>query len=150
MFAHLEKPLRELALSEPLAVRARLMTDAPAATAPNGIKLARVVAVDAAADEARIEVHFFNGNYLGDLVARYDADKSLANRIFPISGGSRIRAGGALGQVQVDSSAAPASPAITRPDASKPMLLLRVSPIGDYSTCFQDFPVQCQAWTMTG
>ncbi len=134
MYSEVEKPLRELALSEPLAVRARLMTDAPAATAPNGIKLVRVIAVDTLADEARIEIHFFNLNYLGDVVARYAADKSLAKRMFPISGGSRIRAGGALGQVQVDSASAPATPAITMPVATSPVLIVRVTPIGDYST----------------
>ncbi|NRF71733.1 baseplate J/gp47 family protein [Aquincola sp. S2] len=110
------------------------MADSPAVTAPNGIKLVRVVAVDAVADEARIEIHFFNLNYLADLVAGYTADKTLAKRLFPISGGTRLRAGGALGQVQVDSSAAPATPAISLPVATSPVLVVRVSPIGDYST----------------
>lgn len=134
MYSEIEQPLRELALSEPLAVRARLMSDAPAANAPNGIKLVRVIAVDSTADAALIEVYFFNLNYLADMVAQYTADRSLSLKVFPISGGSRLRAGGALGQVQVDSSPAPVLPSITLPDATKPVLLLRVKPVGDYST----------------
>ena len=54
--------------------------------------------------------------------------------MFPVSGGARLRAGSALGQVQVDSSTAPAVPAISMPDAAKPVLILIVKPIGDYST----------------
>ena len=134
MYEEIETPLRELARSEPLLERARLMTDAPAANAPNGIKLVRVISVDNVTDEARIEVHFFNLNYLADIVTKYTGDRSLAKRIFPISGGSRIRAGGALGQVQVDSSPLPAPPSITLPVAAKPELILRVKPVGDYST----------------
>ena len=134
MYNELERPLRELALSEPLAERERLMTDAPAANAPNGIKLVRVISVDNINNDARIEVHFFNLNYLANLVAKYMGDRSLAKSIFPISGGSRIRAGGALGQVQVDISPMPAPPSITMPAAAKPVLILRVKPIGDYST----------------
>jgi hypothetical protein len=134
MYFEPETPLRELAQSEPLAARARLMTDAPAAHAPNGIKLLRVASVDGAQNEARLEVHFFNCNYLADIVTKYANDTSVPKRIFPISGGSRIRAGEALGQVQVDSSPLPASPSITMPTATKPVLVLRVHPIGDYST----------------
>lgn len=134
MYNKLEKPLRELALSEPLAERARLMTNAPAANAPNGIKLVRVISVDSLKDEAGIEVHFFNLNYLTDIVTKYTADRSLAKTILQISGGSRIRAGAALGQVQVDISPAPAEPSITMRSAIEPVLIIRVKPIGDYST----------------
>ena len=134
MYNDLEKPLRELALGEPLAERARLMTDAPAANAPNGIKFVRVIAVDNPGDEARLEVHFFNLNFLADIVARYTAERSLAKSIFTVSGGSRIRAGGALGQVQVNVAPLPAPASITMPIPGKPVLVLRVKPIGDYST----------------
>jgi hypothetical protein len=133
MYDELEKPLRELALREPLAERARLMTDSPPANAPNGIKTVRV-SVDNAQNEAKLEVHFFNLNYLAAIVAAYAANRSLARQFFPISGGSRLRAGSASGQVQVDSSPAPAPASIAMPDAAKPVLILTVKPIGDYST----------------
>lgn len=134
MYDELDRPLRELALREPLAERARLMTGALVATTPNGIKQLRVVSVDSVNDEALIELNFFNTNYLSNLVARYTADRTLAKSIFNISGGSRIRAGGALGQVQVDISPLPAPASITMPAATKPVLLVRVKPVGDYST----------------
>ncbi len=133
MYDELEKPLRELALSEPLAERARLMTDSPGPNAPNGIKLVRV-SVDTALDQARLEVHFFNLNYLADIVAAYSGNRSLAKQLFPISGGARLRAGSALGQVQVSTLPLPAPASITMPDATKPVLMLVVKPIGDYST----------------
>lgn len=109
------------------------MTDSPSATAPNGIKTVRV-SVDNALNEARLEVHFFNLNYLAAIEAEYKLNQSLARQFFPISGGSRLRAGSAIGQVQVDSSPAPAPKAIDMPDTAKPVLFLIVKPIGDYST----------------
>jgi len=133
MYEELEKPLRELARSEPLAERARRMTDAPAANTANGMKMVRV-SVDNAKNEARLEVHFFNLNYLAAIVAAYSGNNTQAKSLFPVSGGARLRAGSALGQVQVDSSTAPAVPAISMPDAAKPVLILIVKPIGDYST----------------
>ncbi len=134
MFNESVIPLREMALSEPLAARARLMIEASSSNAPNGIKLIRVISVNTVKDEAWIELHFFNLNYLSAIVTKYTNDKSSAQKIFPISGGSRIRAGGALGQVQVDSSLLVASPSIAMPTATKPILKLRIHPIGDYST----------------
>jgi len=133
MYDELEKPLRELALREPLAERARLMTDSPAANDPNGIKAVRV-SVDNTLNEAKLEVHFFNLNYLAAIKTAYIANQSLARQFFPISGGSRVRAGSAIGQVQVDSSPATTPTAITMPNPAKPILILTVKPIGDYST----------------
>ena len=140
MYDELEKPLRELALREPLAERVRLMTDSPAANTQNGIKAVRVfIDIDPITsqpkDEARIEVYFFNLNFLASIVTEYTGNNSKAKTILPISGGSRLRAGSALGQVQVDSSPSPpAAPAISMPDVTKPVLALIVKPVGDYST----------------
>ncbi len=134
MYEEIETPLRELARSEPLHERARLMTDSPGPTAPNGIKLLRVVQVDNVADIALFEVHFYNLNYLASIVANYTGSNGLAKTLFPISGGTRLRAGRALGQVQVDSTGNPPNVAITQPDPTKPVLRLVVKPIGDYST----------------
>jgi hypothetical protein len=131
MYDELEKPLRELALREPLAERARLMTDAPSAV--NGIKAVRV-SVENTKNEATLEVHFFNLNYLEAIKDKYKLNPSVARQFFPISGGSRLRAGSAIGQVQVDSSPASSPVAIVMPDPVKPILVLTVKPIGDYST----------------
>jgi hypothetical protein len=132
MYEEIETPLRDLARSEPLAERARLMTDSPGPTAPNGIRLVRV-AVDNATDTATLDVHFYNQNYLAAVVTHYNGNHSRGKSIFPISGGSRLRAGSAAGQVQVVSTPGPPA-AITRPDPTKPILRLIVRPIGDYST----------------
>ena len=187
MYDELEKPLRELALGEPLAERARLMTDVPAkipesvvnimsvvckaaltepaASAlykkpsassefyelqreisdltalqkksildcmPNGIKAVRIISVDN--DRARLEVHFFNPNYLQDVIAQYAGSNDRAKNIFPISGGSRLRAGAATGQVQVDSSDSPLNSAISIDLLNSHVLILIVTPVGDYST----------------
>ena len=133
MYAEPEQPLRELARSEPLLERARQMTDSPGPNAPNGIKLLRV-AVFNPIDTAILDVHFYNPNYLAAIVARYTANNSRAKSIFPITGGTRVHAGSATGQVQVDSTGNPPNAAITLPDAAKPVLRLVVKPIGDYST----------------
>ncbi len=119
MFDDPERPLRELARDEPLAERARAMTDVPGAAA-NGIKLLRVITADTATDTATLEVSFYNLKYLGAVAA------AVPRNVLPISGGTRLRAGGAAGQVQVVS--------VTLPDPTKPLLRLSVTPIGDYST----------------
>jgi len=86
---------------------------------PNGIKL---VLVDIVGDAALLTVDFFNTNYLDVFLANAAVVKSG----FPISGGHRVPAGQATGQVQVESIAAsPGNPAA---------LLLTIRPIGDYST----------------
>jgi len=72
--------------------------------------------------EARLEVHFYTSNILSDLVI----DESSPESIFPISGGQRIRAGAATGEVKVDS--------IEPVEDIDQVLVLTVSPIGDYST----------------
>ncbi len=101
---------------------------------PNGIRMLRVAEVDSMLDTATLEVHFFNTNFLSEIAATYIADHKLAKSMLPISGGHRVTAGSATGQVQVDSSLAPPASAIALPDADQPMLLLSVKPIGDYST----------------
>jgi len=134
MYEEVETPLRELAKSEPLRERARLMTDAPGPNAPNGIKLLRVIEVDNASDSAVLDLYFYNLNVLAAVVLKYAGSNHLAKSLFPISGGIRVRAGSALGQVQVDSTGSPSNAAITQPDPTKPVLRLLVKPIGDYST----------------
>lgn len=100
---------------------------------PNGIRMMNVE-IDSVNELAILELHFFNINFLKEIVDKYTADKNSAKYIFPISGGVRLRAGDALGQVQVDSSATLSQPAIEMPDEDKPVLKLIVQPIGDYST----------------
>lgn len=133
MYEEQETLLRDLARSEPLLERARLMTEAPGPNAPNGLKMIRVVSVDTGTDRAVLDIHSYNLNYLPTILARYNANNSRAKTIFPISGGTRVRAGAAAGQVQVMSTPAPPA-AITIPDATKPVVRVIVSPIGDYST----------------
>lgn len=67
--------------------------------------------------EALLEVHFFNNRELANIVNVRD---------FLISGGHRVLAGPATGQVQVS--------AIAHPSPTSNILLLTVTPIGDYST----------------
>jgi hypothetical protein len=100
---------------------------------PNGIKMVSVT-IDDTNNLAELDVHFFNINFLDKIVAKYDFDNTSAKAVFPISGGSRLRAGQAAGQVQVDSSNKPTLLAIQMPNEDKPMLRLVVKPIGDYST----------------
>jgi hypothetical protein len=74
--------------------------------------------------EARLELHFFNTNALAAIVAA--ATTPAARRaLFPISGGHRIPAGPATGQVQTTGVAGGPTPT---------SLVLTVAPIGDYST----------------
>lgn len=101
---------------------------------PNGIRMLRVASVDNALDTSALEVHFFNTNFLSEITATYMADHKLAKNVLPISGGHRVTAGSATGQVQVDSSLSPPTSAIALPDADQPVLLLTVKPVGDYST----------------
>jgi hypothetical protein len=129
MYEKQEQPLRELARSEPLQKRVRLMTESVTATSPNGVKLVRVVIetdpiTNKPKDEARLDVHFYNPNYLTGT-----GSIALAARpkeIFPISGGARVRGGDASGQIQVNSI----TPSATDPN----VLILVVKPVGDYST----------------
>ncbi|HEV7642857.1 MAG TPA: baseplate J/gp47 family protein [Pyrinomonadaceae bacterium] len=132
MYNEQEKPLRDLARPEPLAKRARAMSEASKPGSPNGIKLVRVVKVDRDNDIAELEVYFFNDLYLTKIADRYKNDLTSAKNLLPISGGVRVRAGSALGQVQVDSSGKPLDAAIIH--EVRNMLRLIVTPIGDYST----------------
>jgi len=120
MFNDLERPLREEARREPLAARARAMSESPTSASANGLKMIRVVSNDTVADTATIDVHCFNRNYLAAVAA------SVPRNVLPISGGTRLRGGSAAGQVQAVS--------IAIPDPALPVLRLVVSPIGDYST----------------
>jgi hypothetical protein len=91
----------------------------------NGIELA-LVSLQPNADptEARIELHFYNENEL-DVIR----DDPKNKEFFHITGGHRMRAGSADGQVQVVA----VDP--TFPNAHSPrVLVLTVAPIGDYST----------------
>jgi hypothetical protein len=103
----------------------------------NGIKLVFVTIPNPAGDEARLEVQFFNRNYLQRIVDKYTSelatDPHVASRIFSTSGGHRLPAGPATGQVQVqkiEKSADFDSLTSTQPTT----LVLTVTPIGDYST----------------
>lgn len=101
----------------------------------NGIKLVFVSLPNA--DEARLEVQFFNKNYLQRIVDKYDTevatDPQIASRIFLIHGGHRLPAGPAFGQVQVTTIEKSAD--FDDPNSLQPTsLVLTVKPIGDYST----------------
>ena len=90
--------------------------------AANGIKLVRVTSVNSVAGAAELDVYFYNRNYLKEI----GQSTTSPRNIFAISGGARVRGGGAMGQIQVSN--------ITW-DAAKPTVLtLIVQPIGDYST----------------
>jgi hypothetical protein len=71
----------------------------------NGIKLVFVSIPNVPGDEARLEVQFYNRNYLQRIIDKYTTDlptdPHIASRIFSISGGHRLPAGSASGQVQV-------------------------------------------------
>ncbi len=100
----------------------------------NGIKR---VFVSLAGGVATLQVEFFNRNRLQTIVDKFNTDSPLdpavARRIFPITGGHRLVAGAAAGQVQVQTIAKSAdfdAPTSTQPTT----LVLTVKPIGDYST----------------
>lgn len=91
----------------------------------NGIKLAFVTLVPAASPtHALLDVEFYNTNELGNILTDVNVNLVPVHTIFPISGGTRLLAGTAPGQVQVTSVATGAAN----------VLRLRVEPIGDYST----------------
>ena len=91
---------------------------------PNGIKMLLVQSLTPT--EATLEVHFFNTNFLNTFVARATAQPSSIKEMFPITGGHRVIAGPATGQVQVT--------AVAFPNPDQPIMILTVSPVGDYST----------------
>ena len=93
---------------------------------PNGIKMLLVTAL--AANQATLEVHFFNTNFLNTFLAKAIAQPSSIKEIFPITGGHRVIAGPASGQVRVTG--------VTFPNPDQPIMVLTVSPLGDYSTYY--------------
>lgn len=91
----------------------------------NGIRLLFVRLLPAAAPtEAQLEVEFHNSHELANILAAIGGG-ATPHSIFPLSGGTRLRAGAAAGQVRVSQVLAGSSPERLR---------LRVTPIGDYST----------------
>jgi hypothetical protein len=96
----------------------------------NGIRMVVVTALDTGSDQATLNVHFFNRNGFGP-IGDYAIDADTARQLFPITGGHRIRAGDASGQVQtiaVDNGDREGT------DEEGAVLTLTVAPIGDYST----------------
>lgn len=87
----------------------------------------RMVLVSIQGDNALLEVHFYNRNFFDEMAALANdpADPSAARKLFPITGGRRVPAGEATGQVQVRKA---------DPGGDQPVIRLTVSPIGDYST----------------
>jgi hypothetical protein len=98
---------------------------------PNGIKRLEVLKLDTATNRVVLELQLFNLNGIKQILAAPQAD---AKHIFPITGGHRLPAGPAFGQVQVESGPPPAPEGITQPNVKQPVLRLAVTPIGDYST----------------
>ncbi|HEX6623154.1 MAG TPA: baseplate J/gp47 family protein [Pyrinomonadaceae bacterium] len=88
----------------------------------NGIKSVEVRLV---AGVAELDLRFFNRNSLNTIFTAISGDPALAKSVFPLTGGHRLPAGQAEGQVQtvaVNAGAVEAS------------LVLTIAPVGDYST----------------
>lgn len=92
----------------------------------NGFKLV-FVSLDppAAPTQAFLDVEFHNNNELANIVNAITTNLKTPNQVFPISGGSRIKAGDLPGQLKVLQVSA---------GLAANQLRLRVQPIGDYST----------------
>jgi len=88
----------------------------------NGIKL---VLVSLAPPNAQLEVHFHTDHELNDIVNDFTTNGVPATQIFSITGGHRVLASEAVGQVQVVAIAT---------TSTSTVLQLTVAPIGDYST----------------
>jgi hypothetical protein len=89
----------------------------------NGIRLALVsLPRGPQPDQAELTLHFFNRLHLTELVGAVTADN--VDQIFRLSGGTRLPAGRAKGQVQVKRA----------DDAGPTRITLRIAPVGDYST----------------
>ncbi|MEJ7603342.1 MAG: putative baseplate assembly protein [Kofleriaceae bacterium] len=97
-----------------LVDRARAM----ATTSLNGMRQVRVTLEP---DQAVLELAFWNDHELAAILA----DPTPPARLFPITGGGRLRGGPGQGLVQVTSIAQGPDPEV---------LVLTVAPIGDYST----------------
>lgn len=91
----------------------------------NGVHLVFVQLLPAAAPtQAVLDLEFHNTLQLANILAAIGGG-AAPHTIFPLSGGSRLRAGSAAGQVRVDQ-------VLAGPAANQ--LRLRIRPIGDYST----------------
>ena len=90
----------------------------------NGIKFVLVRTIDHNLDppKADLEVHFHNNIELSSILL----ESREPHLIFPISGGHRVTAGDDTGQVRVTE--------ISDETADDNILVLKISPIGDYST----------------
>jgi len=119
------KPIRDL---DAVAERA----DDLLAAGLNGMRLALVtIGPPAGPGEALIEVVFFNALHLTEIRDDILAAPTTAGQVFRITGGQRLPAGLATGQVQCT---AVANGSTTNADGDLISLLLTVGPIGDYST----------------
>lgn len=94
----------------------------------NGFKLV-FVSLDppapATPTQAFLDVEFYNNNQVANILNDITTSVKAPTDVFPISGGSRLKAGNQPGQVQVLQVTAGAGPN---------RLHLHVQPIGDYST----------------
>ena len=98
----------------------------------NGMRLALVtLGPPAGADEALVEVVFFNALHVTDIRDDILAAPATAGQVFRISGGQRLPAGPATGQVRC--TGVQDGPT-TDADGNLISLLLTITPIGDYST----------------
>ena len=91
----------------------------------NGMKLALVtLPAGPDPDHADLDLHFHNGLHLAAILTEITINPARAGQIFRVSGGTRVAAGPAAGQVKVTDVAA----------IDAQTLALRVAPVGDYST----------------
>jgi hypothetical protein len=124
----LNKPVNPIRDGDAVAERA----DDLLAAGLNGIRLALVtIGPPAGPDEAFVEVVFFNPLHVTDIRDDILAAPATAGQVFRITGGQRLPAGPATGQVQCT---AVADGETTDADGNPIGLRLTVSPIGDYST----------------
>jgi hypothetical protein len=91
----------------------------------SGFNGMRLVLVTLALPNAQLDIYFYTTHELNNIVNDFTTNGVPAPQVFPISGGFRVPAGDAVGQVQVTAIA---------PTANPNMLQLTVTPIGDYST----------------
>lgn len=97
------------------------LVDRARAMATRSLNGLRQVRVTLATDAAALEVAFWNEHEVAAILA----DPTPPARLFPISGGGRLRGGAGQGLVKVTSVTQGADPKV---------LILAVAPIGDYST----------------
>src|SRR5262245_52141999 len=101
--------------------------DVLAANNLNGMKLALVVLPPGPnPDHADLDLRFYNDLHLSAILDEIKSKPELAGQIFSVRGGTRVLAGPAAGQVKVTAASAV--------DLEPERLVLRVEPVGDYST----------------